>query len=133
MNAFVMNASSLEREAAETAQAGEEREQGQAQYGGVVAFHLLEQMNAEAFDLIHADALEHIRTGKVEVERDAILRQRAKGQARPRHEGFHPLSADGDRRRGVQGVASSRERLQMFARGLRVGGLVKHGARAIEN
>jgi hypothetical protein len=128
-----MNVQSLESNAAETAQGGEERKQRESQNSRVIAFDGLEKMNAETFELVDADAVEHIRPCQIEIEINGILRQRAHGKMCAGDKVFDHLPTDGQSSGGVKIVASSRKSLQLRSRRFAIGRFMEDNPFAGEN
>jgi hypothetical protein len=75
-----MKRQSLKSQAAEAAQGGEKRKEREPQNGRMIPLDRLEEMNPEPFELVNADAFQHIGPGKVEIEVDCFLGQRPHGE-----------------------------------------------------
>src|SRR3712207_2277321 len=112
-----MTSRSLKGEAAETAQGGKERKERESQDRRMVPLDRLEEMHPDPFDLVNADAPEHIGPGEVKIEIDRLVRQSPHGEIGTVQEALHHLSADGDGAGRMQGMAPSGQAHQMRLRG----------------
>jgi hypothetical protein len=72
----------LEGKQPHLAQNREKREEGEAEDRRMVALDMIEQVNAQAFNLVGADALQRGFAGEVEIELDVVSAKYAHGHAR---------------------------------------------------
>src|ERR671912_651616 len=116
----------LKSQAAETAQGGEKRQKGEPQDRRMIPLDRLEQMDAKPFELVNADAFEHIGAREVEIEVDRLVGQGPQGEIGSLREALHGLSTDGKGSGGMKGVPPSGKTLELKAGCLPIRRLVKH-------
>src|SRR4051812_22330183 len=102
------------RQAALPPQESQQREQRKPEYGEMIAFDLLEQVTAQAFELIAADAGGDRRAGRVQIGIEEALGQSPHGQLRAVHLAEHHAPVARDRDRGMELVRAPRQRVQLL-------------------